>query len=198
MSTRRPFRTRSLQLESLEHRQCMTANPVAIDLNPGAASSSPGVAELNGQYYVAADNGTVGRELFRLNADNSLTLVADIAPGAASSNVDSLVSANGLLYFTVSAPAFGIDFKALYRSDGTAAGTFALLDQVRSFDTNMVPMGNQLYFAADRSFLGEELYKTNGSVVWDCDGQGYRSALRRPSIQRRFWILVVPQISDCV
>lgn len=156
--------SRQLQFESLEHRQCMTADAVSIDLNPGGASSDPGVVELNGQHYLAANNGAVGRELFRLNADNSRTLVADIAPGAASSNVDSLTSANGLLYFTVDAPVGSFRYKALVRSDGTAAGTFTLMDHLISFSGNMTPFGNQLYFSANRSDVGDELFKTDGTV----------------------------------
>ncbi len=164
MTGKRNQRQRSLRIESLDHRRCMAA-VTNIDIKPGPSSSSPSAIELNGQFYVAADDGTHGRELFRVNPDNSLTLVADIAPGAASSNVSGLTSAGGLLYFTVDAPAFGFDFKALYRSDGTTAGTFGLLDQINSFTPPFVPMGDQLFFAANRGFQGDELYKTDGTTA---------------------------------
>lgn len=165
MSQQQTGRRRTLNVESLERRQCMAANISNVDIYPGAFSSSPSVVELNGQFYMAADNGTVGRELFRLNADNSLTLVADLAPGPASSNVSNLTSKNGLLYFTVDSPENGFRVKTLCRSDGTPAGTFGLIGQVYEVTTGMVQMGNQLYFGMNRLGYGDELFKTDGTAA---------------------------------
>lgn len=131
----------------------------------GALSSNPSPVELNGQVYVAADNGLLGRELFRLNADNSLTLVADLLPGASSSNVGNLVKANGLLYFTAKSPTQpGGSSGSLYRSDGTPEGTVELQRFLKSNDVSVFENGNQTYFVANVGINGRELFKTDGNV----------------------------------
>ena len=141
------------------------SRPVVVD-PPGVdqGSSVPGpLVELNGKYYLFADNGVVGRELFRLNADNSLTLVKDVMPGPASSFVHQFTKANGLLYFTVRNPLRTNDYD-FYRSDGTTAGTF-LLSAGTAVASPMVTLGNQVFFAGDDRFTGVELWKTDGSVA---------------------------------
>lgn len=141
------------------------SRPVVID-PPGVdqGSSVPGpLVELNGKYYLFADDGVVGRELFRLNADNSLTLVKDVMPGPASSFVRQFTKANGLLYFTVRNPLRTNDYD-FYRSDGTTAGTF-LLSAGTAVASPMVTLGNQVFFAGDDRFTGVELWKTDGSVA---------------------------------
>jgi ELWxxDGT repeat protein len=81
-----------LGLARLEARIVLDGVGVVADLQPGTGSSSPaGLTPFHGAFYFAA-NGTdasgqsVGRELFRLDADGSVTLVADINPGMAGSD----------------------------------------------------------------------------------------------------------------
>lgn len=141
------------------------SRPVVID-PPGVdqGSSVPGpLLELNGKYYMFADDGVVGRELFRLNADNSLSLVKDVMPGPASSSVRQFTKANGLLYFTVR-NARRTNSYDMYSSDGTSAGTILLMEDM-AVASPMVPLGNQLFFAGDNRVTGTELWKTDGTVA---------------------------------
>src|SRR5262245_11472606 len=72
-----------LGLARLEDRVVLNGAAVAADLQPGAGGSNPtGLTQFNGSYYFTADGTNasgqnVGRELFRLNADGTATLVAD-------------------------------------------------------------------------------------------------------------------------
>ena len=141
------------------------SRPVVVD-PPGVdqGSSVPGpLLELNGKYYLFADNGVVGRELFRLNADNSLTLVKDVIPGPGSSSVRQFAKANDLLYFTVRNPLIDNGYD-IYRSDGTTPGTFRIAERT-AVTSQMVILGNQVLFAADNANTGDELWKTDGTVA---------------------------------
>ena len=81
-----------LGLARLEDRVVLDAAGLVADLQPGVGSSNPSEFTLfGGSYYFSADGTnasgqSIGRELFRLNADGSVTLVADINAGAGGSD----------------------------------------------------------------------------------------------------------------
>ena len=53
------------------------------DLNPGSGQSFPsGFTAFNGELYFSADDGTTGRELWKVKADGSVVQAANIATGA--------------------------------------------------------------------------------------------------------------------
>lgn len=92
----------------------------------GGLGSSPSDFAAMGDYvYFAAETSETGRELWRTNGTAAgTTLVADLAPGSASSNPSGLSARNGVLYFLATA---GSDPRwSLWRSDGTAAGTLKM------------------------------------------------------------------------
>ena len=108
-----------------------TAGTVRVkDINPGAASSSPGgFGVLDGILYFGANDGTHGIELWRSDGTEAgTTLVKDIRPGSAGglsggglvSNPMERVAYDGALYFSADDGVHGFE---VWRSDGTEAGT---------------------------------------------------------------------------
>src|SRR4029450_2459084 len=81
-----------LGLARREDRIVLDGAALVSDIQPGAGSSNPtGLTQFNGAFYFTADGTnsggqSVGRELFRLNADGTVTLVADINPGTGGSD----------------------------------------------------------------------------------------------------------------
>jgi ELWxxDGT repeat protein len=140
--------------------------PVA-PLFAGTTSQQPqpepvpaGFAQLGGALLFAAADAAHGTELWKTDgtADGTV-LVADIAPGTASSNPTSLAAAGGLVYFAANDLVHGSE---LWQSDGTAAGTRLVQDiqpgGASSSPNALAVAGNQLYFGADDGLHGDELW----------------------------------------
>jgi ELWxxDGT repeat protein len=151
------------------------------DLYPGknsygfAYSSYPdNFVEFNGKLYFTANDGVHGDELFVSDGTPEGTqLVTDLYPGENSygsinsSAPDSLVEFNGKLYF---AADDGENGRELFVSDGTPEGTQLAAD-IRPGKTNdgiysyssspseLTVVGNELFFSADISQTGRELFK---------------------------------------
>ena len=126
----------------------------------GAASFVPyNIVELNGQRLLFGNDGQIGNELYRLNSDNTLTLIKDISPGEASTLAYASVVSNGLLYFVTQ----DVTGAQLYRTDGTAAGTLAIKNFNRV--NAIVSFHNQTILAADSSGTGAELWRTDGTAT---------------------------------
>jgi ELWxxDGT repeat protein len=116
-------------------------------------------------------SGEFGRELYKTDGTaGGTSLVKDLSLGAASSSFEHFSSVNNILYF--SASSSGADAKGfeMYRSDGTATGTFMLKD-IYSGITSSLPNtfvpdveNNRMYFFADNDILGRELWKTDGTT----------------------------------
>lgn len=77
-----------------------------------------------------------------------------------------LVAAGGLLYSVMFSNAQGAE---LWRSDGTAAGSFVLKDAnpgaASSNPSNLTPAGRFLFFIATDADHGTELWRTDGTAV---------------------------------
>jgi ELWxxDGT repeat protein len=89
-------------------------------------------------------------------------LVADIAPGSASSNPASLLSAGGALLFAAEAPGQGVE---LWRSSGSGATLVRDIfpGPTGSGPGDLVRVGSTVFFAATAPGLGRELWKTDGT-----------------------------------
>ena len=98
--------------------------------------------------------------------NNAITDIATICPSNTGFGDPEIAAGPTLLYFTASTSATGVE---VWRSDGTAAGTFLLKDirpgsegsQPRSFAVN--PQ-NELFFSANDGSNGQELWISNGST----------------------------------
>ena len=96
---------------------------VLLDVNmlEGSSFPSPRFVNAAGELILEALTPCTGRELFSTAGDAATTmLVKDINPGPLSSDGFGQTLLNGELYFVASTSQFG---EALFRSDGTAAGT---------------------------------------------------------------------------
>lgn len=115
--------------------------------------------------YFFADDGEHGYELWTSDGtDRGTRLVADLTPGPASSNVPlpGTAFARGKAFFKWAPP--GAAALGLWRTDGTASGTFQLTpDRVGvSHSLPPVTVGNRVYFVASDEDGGEELWRTDG------------------------------------
>lgn len=89
------------------------------DIRPGPASSAPtSMAVFNDALYFAANDGTHGRELWRLRRGAlAPELVDDIVPGPLESGPARLTVAGNALYFIATTPATGAE---VFRYDGVS------------------------------------------------------------------------------
>ncbi|MCI0360315.1 MAG: hypothetical protein L0211_17710, partial [Planctomycetaceae bacterium] len=165
-----------LGLARLEDRIVLDGAALVADIQPGTGSSNPSeLTQFNGSYYFTADGTnasgqSVGRELFRLDADGTVTLVADINPGTAGSNPGDfrLFDSSG-------------DPRLLFAADGTDASGQSVGRELYQLDTNgnvtlvfdinpgsassspvmLTEFSGKLYFTAFTSATGREAYVMN-------------------------------------
>lgn len=147
------------------------------DINSTAANTGSSIAGLraaSGQLFFTARDGVNGNELWRSDGTSAGTyLVADISPGATDSAFFSFTVSGSLAYFMTSPDGFGSytgPGQEIWRSDGTAAGTFMLADirpgYLSSTITGITPDGSGgVYFSANNAIHGFELWKSDGSSV---------------------------------
>ncbi|WP_288423181.1 ELWxxDGT repeat protein [uncultured Spirosoma sp.] len=124
---------------------------------------------VNGVLYFVMNStspNSVGNELWRIdNSTGSPVLVKDINAGSASANPYRLTKANNLLFFLADN---GVNGYELFRSDGTATGTFVMKE--------LYPGNN-----ADRDYL-VDLTDVNGVLFFffkGVPGSGYEPSLWR-------------------
>jgi ELWxxDGT repeat protein len=148
---------------------------LVADLYSGKYDSSPGnFVEFKDKLYFTANNGVHGYELFVSDGTPEGTqLVADLYPGENSygsinsSFATNLVEFNGKLYFTADD---GVHGRELFVSDGTPEGTQLVADlypgktnngtySYSSSPEELTVVGNELFFSADISQTGRELFK---------------------------------------
>ena len=152
------------------------------DINPagdGVDSASPAFTfrftSFNGALYFAADDGSLGTELWKTDGTPAgTTLVRDIYvdpdfPEFGDAYPDYLTVFNGALYFAADSNGTGVE---LWQSDGTSGGTvlFKELNALPFFalagdgaPAAFFPFNNQLYFQATDGLHGSELWRTDGT-----------------------------------
>jgi ELWxxDGT repeat protein len=140
-----------------------------------AGSSPSDFARLGNFLLFSADDDANGRELWRTDGTmTGTTLITDINPGSASSTPQQLIPANGLVYFRArSTPGEGGAPWMVWRSDGTASGTFPLFSDRLASDLS-IPMcprwgdalGNRFAFPLYDTLLSKWfVYATDGTVA---------------------------------
>lgn len=142
------------------------------DGTPGGATAPTWVAEagvsaprnltrLGDRLLFAAADGTHGEELWVFDG-TSVTMLGDFNPGAAESFPSPTVIIDGWLYFLSATPTG----RALYRTDGTEAGTEdlgALLGY--TFDDCTIPLG----VASGKLIFGFDSDGADGLELWATD-----------------------------
>ena len=150
-----------------------SASTLVRDINPGAHSSVVSSLAATGNRVVFfADDGVSGAELWRSDGTTEGTqLVKDIWPGVGDSgpyyllSYTPFVTVGGLAYFTANDSVHGAE---LWRTDGTAEGTFVVKDLTptpgqSSTPWNLMVAGHTLFFTAWTPEYGSELWKTDGT-----------------------------------
>lgn len=121
------------------------------DLNPGAASSTPGgFAVLGDLLYFTATTEATGQELFVYDpAAGETRLAVEIAPGEASSYLKLVTEHAGKLYFSARTDATGDELFAYDPTTGTAELVWdALPGRTSSGVTGMLSWRGRLYLGA--------------------------------------------------
>ncbi len=139
-----------------------TGTKVVKDVYPGAFGSYPQFftnlknsiyffAGTDSGYYLCKTDGTdAGTSLlYRLNVN---------------SYVEDVATTDNFFYFVVY--NFNTNTQELWRSNGTAAGTYAIKADIPSyFALNPVGVGKTLFFVYTDGNTGTELWKTNGTTI---------------------------------
>ncbi len=146
------------------------------DINPGGANGASQIegrsAELNGEFYFAAQEPTTGIELWKTDGTAAGTvLVKDIVPGSGfpgSSFVGGFFEFGGKLFF--GADDRGATGMELWTTDGTTAGTVLFKDiNPGPGDSRadwFTELNGELFFKATNGYPpGEELWKTDGTAA---------------------------------
>ena len=143
----------------------LAQQPVLVkDINTqvvGARSLDPQhLTDRNGTLYFVGNSDSQGRELWKSNGTTAgTTLVKDITPGPASSDITGLTLLNGTLYFATSGE--------LWKSDGTAAGTVRVLRLYPGAATTpaqLVNVNGTLYFSASGG-TNRDLWRSDGTAA---------------------------------
>ncbi|MEZ4707367.1 MAG: hypothetical protein R3A44_09190 [Caldilineaceae bacterium] len=126
----------------------------------------------NGFLYFQAGTEAFGSELWRSDGTSAGTImVADQAPGPEHFGPDNLTVVGATLYFTANVQRNGMNFPALWRTDGTATGMQLLkvFDDLSGGSTRggepseLTAVGNLLYFALDPNGPPPEVWRSDGT-----------------------------------
>ncbi len=115
----------------------------------------------NDQLYFSAFAPATGSELWKTDGTPGGTvMLSDLNPGTASSYIQAFTPYNGSLYFLTSDTANGLLRDALWKTDGTAAGTIKVKDS----------LGHAYYGNCKMGVSGSVLFITAGGSVYVSDG----------------------------
>ena len=140
-------------------------------IRPGNATSAPNkLKNLNGTLYFEANDGTNGKELWRVNSSGVAELVEDtiagggIAPGSDNSNIDNLTAVGGSVFFTAEDVNRGRELFTMNNLgiavaiSGEDGGNEILPGATSSNPKFLTNVNGALYFSADSgSRFGVEL-----------------------------------------
>jgi trimeric autotransporter adhesin len=138
------------------------------DISPGFSSGAPEhLININGTLFFTAYDNTNGRELWKSDGTAAGTVLIKNFNNTSSNSFFSyshgFTAFNNELFFIMKGASFYQT--ALWRSDGTAAGTTMVMDfSSANQDLKYLTVSNGfLYFVAKDNTSGEELWKTDGT-----------------------------------
>ncbi|MCF6284777.1 MAG: hypothetical protein L3K26_06280, partial [Candidatus Hydrogenedentes bacterium] len=139
------------------------------DINPGPTPSYPYyTVSIKGCVVMAATSAVEGRELWILQENGTVELLADIYTDNSvnpSSTPRSITPAGKLLYFAANDIVHGLE---LWCSDGTRSGTRMVKDifpeRASSNPSELTTVGKQLFFVAEDGNHGYELWRSDGTT----------------------------------
>jgi ELWxxDGT repeat protein len=184
-----------LELWSSDGTAGGTAKVAALADSAPESGAYPMLVRAGGYLLFAATTSTSGRELVRFDLSaRTLVLVTDIAPGSASGvSTDTPMISLGNVALFGATPTGGSSY-TLWRSDGTAAGTYslgavapqgsALPNYSGIVPTYYIqPSGTKAYFLGDDGSTGKQLYISDGTVA---------GTLRLSSSPTAAWLVANP------
>jgi ELWxxDGT repeat protein len=141
-----------------------------LDINAGPGDSTPTqLTAVGSNLFFTANDGSSGIELWITDGTpGGGARVADLSPGAASTAFLNPMTVNDVLLIAVGGPTTTASFPstyALYRSDGTAAGTFAIGGAVPNSPepTSRAVVNGVLYFSGKNTAGDAELWVSDGT-----------------------------------
>ena len=168
------MKRRTYSFESLESRQLLTiATELVADIRDGQTNSDSGgfggeFIEYKGELYFSANNGEIGRELWKSDGTADGTqLVKDIYVGDRddSSSPGWFSVYNDELYFIAADNRGG----ELWKTDGTEEGTVLVKDisegMSNSFASDLTVFNDAIYFPAANAQDDSELWRSDGTTA---------------------------------
>ena len=145
------------------------------DIHPGndySYSYADSLTAVGSTLFFTADDGINGRELWKSTGTAASTvLVKDIAPANSYEYPQELTAIGNKLFFTAQDNTAG---RELWKSTGTSAGTVMVKDidpgsyegyGSSSHPYQLTTLGTTLFFTADDSVNGRELWKSSGTAA---------------------------------
>lgn len=127
-----------------------------------------GLVTANGRLFFAGESATRGIELFVVDAIATAPSPIEIIPGVESPEfIDDLVSWNDAAWFVAGMEtnlAGGLGSEQVYRSDGVSVARVGSLG-VDARPRNLVGGAGGVWFIADETTTGSELWRTDGSTT---------------------------------
>ncbi|HZZ42828.1 MAG TPA: ELWxxDGT repeat protein [Tepidisphaeraceae bacterium] len=138
------------------------------DIYPGSSTAfnsyDSDYAVMDGYLYFGADNGSIGRQLWRSDGTAAgTTLVKRVSTIGSSAIMDMFVGL-GSLYFGA---YDGYSAVTLWKSDGTSTGTTVVQtwapETSPAYPESYFVLGSTIFFFAEDSVHGTELWRTDGT-----------------------------------
>ncbi len=132
----------------------------------------------NGVVFFTADDKVVGRELWKTNGTSGGTVLVEdifvsVNPNQSNPYPYGLTNVNDTLYFSAQAHVGFNDDRWLYKSDGTAAGTYGITTNCSS----------QQYLPLNITKVGNDIFMRNQATDLFCSGEiiGSELLIKKPA-----------------